>query len=73
MGSIYINNLSGINKTISNLGSQITVNFNPPILLDPSNKYQMALNNGSIVYCRPNVTNRYLRFTNKDLSYNLQL
>ena len=35
MGSIYINNITGINNTISNLGSQITVNFNPPILLDP--------------------------------------
>ena len=73
MGSIYINNINGMNKTISNLGSQITVNFNPPILLDPSKKYQMALNNGSIVYCHPNVTNRYLRFTYKNLSYNLQL
>ena len=62
-----------MNKTISNLGSQITVNFNPPIWLDPSKKYQMAQNNGSIVYCHPNVTNRYLRFTYKNLSYNLQL
>ena len=35
MGSIYINNITGMNKTIYNLGSQITVNFNPPILLDP--------------------------------------
>ena len=48
MGSIYINNITGMNKTISNLGSQITVNFNP-ILLDPSRKYRMALNNGSIL------------------------
>ena len=66
MGCIYINNISGINKTISNLGSQITVNFNPPILLDTSKKYQMSPNNGSIVYCHPNVTNRYLRFTYKN-------
>ena len=34
MGRIYTNNITGMNKTISNLGSQITVNFNPPILLD---------------------------------------
>ena len=73
MGSIYINNISGVNKTISNLGSQITVNLNPPILLDPSKKYQMALNNGSIVYCHPNVTNIYLSFTYKYLSYTLQI
>ena len=70
---MYINNIIGMNKTISNLGSQITVNFSPPILLDPSKKYQMALNNGSIVYCHPNVTNRYLRFTYKNLTYNLQI
>ena len=73
MGSIYINSISGVNKTISYLGSQITVNFNSLILLDPSKKYQLALNNGSIVYCHPNVTNRYLRFTYKNLTYNLQI
>ena len=33
----------------------------------------MALLNGSIVYAHPNVTNGYLRFTYKNLSYNLQL
>ena len=58
MGSIYVNNTTGMNKTISNLGSQITVNFNPPILLDPS-KISNVTKYWSIVYCHPNVTNRY--------------
>ena len=31
MSSLDINNITGMNKTISNLGSQIIVNFNPPI------------------------------------------
>ena len=33
----------------------------------------MSPNNLSIVYCHPNVTNRYLRFTYKDVSYILQI
>ena len=73
MCSIYINNQAGSNKSINILGSQITVNFNPPILLDQHIKYQMALINGSIVYCHPNVSNRYVRFTYKGTDYNLQL
>ena len=32
----------------------------------------MTLLNGSIVYDHPSVTNRYLRFTYKDLSHILQ-
>ena len=33
----------------------------------------MALINSSIVYCHPNISNRYLRFTYKGTDYNLQL
>ena len=73
MSSLDINNISGSNKTINTLGSQIIINLDKSIVLESNKKYEMALLNGSIVYAHPNVINRYLRFTYKNLTYNLQL
>ena len=73
MSGIYINNQPGNNKTVNTLGNQFTVYLNPPLMLDPTKKYQMALLNGSIVYCNPNVINRYLRFTYKRTDYDMQV
>ena len=73
MSSLDINNISGSNKTINTLGSQIIINLDKSIVFESNKKYEMALLNGSIVYAHPNVINRYLRFTYKNLTYNLQL
>ena len=42
-----------------------------PILLDKDKNYEIGLLNASIVYCNPNVVNRYLRFTYKTVNYNM--
>ena len=66
MSSLDINNISGNNKTINTLGSQISIDLSKSIVFESNKKYEMALLNGSIVYAHPNVINRYLRFTYKD-------
>ena len=71
MSSLDITNISGTNKTINTLGSHISIDLSKSIVFESNKKYEMALLNGSIVYAHPNVTNRYLRFTYKDLSYSL--
>ena len=71
MSSLDINNISGSNKTINTLGSQIIINLDKSIVFESNKKYEMALLYGSIVYAHPNVKNRYLRFTYKNLSYTL--
>ena len=42
-----------------------------PILLDKDKNYEIGLLNASIVYCNPNVVNRYLRFTYNTVNYNM--
>ena len=63
-----INNISGSNKTINTLGSQIIINVDKSIVFESNKNYEMALLNGSIVYAKPNMTNIYLRFTYKNFS-----
>ena len=73
MSSLDINNISCSNTTINTLGSQSIINLDKSMGVESNKKHEMTLLNGSIVYAHPNVTNRYLRFTYKHLSYNLQL
>lgn len=69
--NIYLNNSLGVNKTISNNGSSITVILNPPIIFDQNKRYEMSLINSSVVYCNPNITSgKYLRFIYKGTDYN---
>ena len=49
MSSLDINNISGNNKTINTLGSQIIINLDKSIVFESNKKYEMALLNGSIV------------------------
>ena len=39
--------------------------------MDKYKNYEIGLLNASIVYCNPNVVNRYLRFTYKTVNYNM--
>ena len=68
---IYIDNTSAINKINYSTGNKITMTLSNPILLDKDNNYEKGLLNSSIVYCNPNVVNRYLRFTYKTVNYNM--
>ena len=42
------------------------------INLDRNKTYEIGLTNASVVYCNPNVINRYLRFTYMSTDYNIQ-
>ena len=66
MISIFVNNASEPNKQVSKKGNQVTVSFNPPIILDPKKKYQMRCLNANIVYCMPNITS-----SNNKLHFNI--
>ena len=64
MLSLFINNNQSNQKIINPTGNQVTVNLNPPIILDDNKDYQIRLLNSSITYCMPNVTSK-----NNTLSY----
>ena len=55
MISIFVNNKTSANKIVSKKGNQVTVYFNPPILLEKNKDYQLRCLNASIVYCMPNI------------------
>ena len=63
MISIFVNNASEPNKQ---RGNQVTVSFNPPIILNPKKKYQMRCLNANIVNCMPNITS-----SNNKLYFNI--
>ena len=68
---IYFDNTSAPNKIINSTGNRITMTLSNPILLDKYKNYEIGLLNASIVYCDPNVINRYLRFTYNTVNYNM--
>ena len=70
---IYFDNTSAPNKIINSTGNRITMTLSNPILLDKDKNYEIGLLNASIVYCNPQVLNRYLRFTYKTVNYNMVL
>ena len=55
MISLYITNFKGTNKTVSDLGNQVTVFFNPAINFDDKKKYHLRLLSANVVCCMPNV------------------
>jgi len=66
MISLFISNSNQSNKSVSSLGLTVSVNFNPPIQLNPKKKYQMRLLEANIVYCTPNISTA---LNNNTLSY----
>ena len=58
---IYIDNTTAQNKINISTGNQINVTSHSAINLDRNKTYEIGLTNASIVYCNPNVINRYLR------------
>ena len=46
MSSLDINNISGNNKTVNTLGSQIIINLDKSIVFKSNKKYEMALLKG---------------------------
>ena len=69
---IYIDNTTSQNKIIKSTGNQIIMILFSAINLDRNKTYEIGLTNGSVVYCNPNVINRYLRFTHMSTDYNIQ-
>ena len=68
---IYIDNTSAPNKIINSTGNRIILTLSNPTLLDKDKNYEIGLLNASIVYCNPNVVDRYLRFTYKTVNCNM--
>ena len=64
MISIFANNATGANKTVSTLGNRVKLNFAPSIPLDDKVDYELRLISGNIVYCMPNFTS-----SNNTLTY----
>ena len=69
---IYIDNTTAQNKIINSTGNQIIMTLPSAINLDRNKTYEIGLTNASVVYCNPNVINRYLRFTYMSTDYNIQ-
>ena len=69
---IYIDNTTSQNKIINSTGNQIIMTLPSAINLDRNKTYEIGLTNASVVYCNPNVINRYLRFTYMSTDYNIQ-
>ena len=55
MISLFVNNSPSQNKIINDLGSQVTVNLNPSLLLDEKKNYHLRLLQANIVYSQPNI------------------
>ena len=70
---IYIDNSTASNKIINSTGNKITITLSSPIILDQNKKYEICLLNSSIVYCHPNVVNKYLKFTYNSIDYSLPI
>ena len=69
---IYIDNTTAQNKIINSTGNQIIMTLPSAINLDRNKTHEIGLTNASVVYCNPNVINRYLRFTYMSTDYNIQ-
>ena len=63
MISIYVNNTPSQYKTINSTYNSVTLQLQPPILLDPNKKYQLRVLNANVVYCQPNITSANNKFS----------
>ena len=63
MISLYINNTPSSYKTINSTYNSVTLQLQPPILLDPNKKYQLRVLNANVVYCQPNITSANNKFS----------
>ena len=68
---IYIDNTTAQNKIINSTRNQIFMTLPSAINLGRNKTYEIGLPN-AVVYCNPNVINRYLRFTYMSTDYNIQ-
>ena len=53
---IFISNVPEAGKIINNTGNEVTVYFNPAIILDSDKSYEMRLSSANCIFCQPNIT-----------------
>ena len=52
---IFISNVPEAGKIINNTGNEVTVYFNPAIILDSDKNYEMILISSNCIFCQPNI------------------